>query len=159
MKPGELTIDFLKHHEEAVPILAKYSYDEWKPVYDRLGASFEDAVADYARRTNTDTLPLALVAICRDQVVGTVSLKTGDLEIRPGLTPWLGGLYVVPEYRDRGIATALIRRLVDEARRLQIKRLHLWTPSAENLYAKLGWVLSEKLRYCDYEISVMQRDL
>jgi GNAT superfamily N-acetyltransferase len=71
----------------------------------------------------------------------------------------MGGIFVVKEFRGRGVATEIIRRLIKEARRLGVKRLYLWTPSAEVLYANLGWVRLERFNYCGYEISVMQREI
>jgi N-acetylglutamate synthase-like GNAT family acetyltransferase len=71
----------------------------------------------------------------------------------------MGGIFVVKEYRGRGVATALIHRLIKEARRLSVKRLYLWTSSAEVLYANLGWVSLERFDYCGQIISVMQREI
>ncbi|HME88572.1 MAG TPA: GNAT family N-acetyltransferase [Chthoniobacterales bacterium] len=107
---------------------------------------------DELRRTNF----LALVALENDVVIGTGCLKSNDLELRPQLGPWLGGLFVLPTHRNHGVATALIRRLLQEARRLDLSVLYLWTPSAESLYAKLGWKTVVKLDYCGYSISVMK---
>src|ERR687894_3200472 len=41
---------------------------------------------------------------------GTASLTHGDLAARPDLTPWLAGVFVLPAFRGRGHATALVRR-------------------------------------------------
>jgi GNAT superfamily N-acetyltransferase len=154
-----IKIDHLKNHAACIPQLAKYSHDEWSPAYDKVGMTLGDAVASYAQRVNIDALPLALVAIYQDMVIGTGSLKLQDLDVRPRLTPWMGGIFVVKEYRGRGVATELIHRLIKEARRLSVKRLYLWTPSTEVLYANLGWVRLERFDYCGHEISVMQREL
>ena len=159
MHQDAIKIDYLKNHAACIPQLAKYSHDEWKPVYDKAGMTLGDVVASYAQRVNLDTLPLALVAIYQDMVIGTGSLKRQDLDVRPQLTPWMGGIFVVKEYRGRGVATELIHRLIKEARRLSVKRLYLWTSSAEVLYANLGWVRLERFDYCGHEISVMQREL
>jgi GNAT superfamily N-acetyltransferase len=154
-----MIIDYLKNHEASIPQLARYSYNEWKAVYDSTGMTFDNAVASYAQRANIHGLPFALVALDQGEVIGTGSLKLQDLAVRPHLTPWMGGLFVVEEHRKRGVATALIHRLVHEAERLQIDHLYLWTPSAESLYAKLGWKSLERFDYCGYEISVMHREL
>jgi len=159
MHQDAIKIDYLKNHAACIPQLAKYSHDEWRPVYDKAGMTLGDAVASYAQRVNLDALPLALVAIYQDMVIGTGSLKLQDLDVRPRLTPWMGGIFVVKEYRGRGVATALIHQLIKEARRLSVKRLYLWTSSAEVLYANLGWVRLERFDYCGHEISVMQREL
>jgi len=152
-----MTIDYLANHEGCIPQLAQYSYDEWRPVYDQLGLTVDNAVASYRERTNIEALPLALVAIEHDQVIGTGALKLRDLVSRPQYEPWLGGLFVVPEFRRRGVGTALVHRLVAEALRLRLPQLYLWTPSAESLYARLGWGKVEALCYCGYEIVVMKK--
>ena len=50
------------------------------------------------------------------QPVGTAGLMRDDLESRPDLSPWLGGLYVEPAFRGRGYAAALVRRVEESAR-------------------------------------------
>ena len=154
-----MTIDYLAHHQDCIPQLAKFSYDEWRSVYNELGLTLDSAIASYRERARTDRIPLALVAVEGENVIGTGALKLRDLPIRSQYEPWLGGVYVVPEHRNRGVGTALTIRLVEEARRLGIARLYLWTPSAESLYAKLGWATIERLSYCGYQIALMQRDL
>ena len=91
--------------------------------------------------------------------LGTVSLKFHDMDTRPDLDPWLGGLLVPPEWRKRGVGTMLMHRAVEEARRLNISRLYLWTPSAERLYRKLGWQVVERTNYFGKEAVVMERNL
>src|SRR4051812_27947910 len=48
-----------------------------------------------------------------DRPVGTASLAHQDLDSRPDLTPWLAGVYVVPDARGRGHAEALVRQVED----------------------------------------------
>jgi GNAT superfamily N-acetyltransferase len=151
-----LTIDYLGNHRDFIPQLAKWAYSEWRRVFDTRGMSLNDVVASFETRTNTDKLPLAIVAIENGEVIGTGCLKPGDLEIRPELSPWLGGIFVVPQCRNRGVATAIIHRLLQEALRLQLSVLYLWTPSAESLYARLGWKTIERLDYCEDTVSIME---
>ena len=59
-------------------------------------------------------------------------------------TVWVDhGIYVMPEERRQGVATALLRRLEGEAKRLGAQRL-VATPSATNeaslrFFQKVGW--------------------
>jgi GNAT superfamily N-acetyltransferase len=98
--------------------------------------------------------------VCRPMpnVIGMVSLKFHDMDTRPDLDPWLGGLLVLPEWRNRGVGTMLMHRATEEARRLNISRLYLWTHSAEGLYHKLGWQVVERTNYFGKEAVVMQID-
>jgi GNAT superfamily N-acetyltransferase len=90
--------------------------------------------------------------------VGMVSLKFHDMDTRPDLDPWLGGLLVLPEWRNLGVGTMLMHRATEEARRLNVPRLFLWTASAEGLYLKLGWRAIERTDYCGQRIVIMQKD-
>ena len=155
----QLTLDYLANHRELVPQLAAWSYAEWRYVLDQLGMTLDDVVAGYHRRANTDTLPLGIVAFADGEPVGTGALKPEDLPPRSHLTPWLGGIFVAPEHRGRGIATAIVNRLLDEAHGLRLPQLYLWTPSAAALYAKLGWTEFDSLQYCGKPITVMVRQL
>jgi GNAT superfamily N-acetyltransferase len=155
---ANLTIDYLANHLHLIEPLAHLSWSEWQPIYQERGQTFEDAIKNYRERTNTDRLPLTLVALHGAELVGTVSLKYHDLEIRPGLDPWLGALLVLPDWRGRGVATLLMHRAVAIAGQLSVRQLFLWTSSAEGLYLKLGWQVTERADYCGKKIVVMQID-
>jgi len=49
-------------------------------------------------------------------------------------------------------------RAVEEARRLNVERLFLWTASAESLYLKLGWQPVERTEFCGMSIVIMRMD-
>ena len=159
MPPLNINIDYLANHPELAPELGKLFYDEWHPIYDQRGQSFDDVVSTCRERANIGYLPLALLGFQEEQLVGTVSLKVQDLEIRPEPTPWLAGLFVLPKWRRMGVASILIGRAIEEARRLKLKRLYLWTTSAQSLYLKLGWSEMERTDYCDQQIVIMRRQI
>ena len=156
MPPIDINIEYLAEHPHLVRQLAQLSWNEWQPIYRERKQTLEDAVKNYGERTNVDRLPLTLVALHGAELVGTVSLKYHDLDLRPGLDPWLGALLVLPEWRRRGIATMLMRRVLDIASRLKLPELFLWTSSAEGLYLKLGWEIVERMEYCGKQIVVMR---
>lgn len=155
----EIQIHFLAEHPDLVEQLAQLSWAEWQPIYLDRGQTFADAVKNYRERTNTDCLPLTLVALHNNELVGTVSLKFHDLDTRPNLDPWLGALLVLPQWREQGIATMLMQRAVETAGKLNLEELYLWTHSAEGLYLKLGWQVVERTQYCGKQIVVMKTDV
>jgi len=177
MTPPDIIIDYLADHPELVDELARLSWREWQEVYQRREQTLKHCLKNYRERMNTDRLPLALVALTTDvsarrrnqharrvrspdrTLVGMVSLKFHDMDTRPDLDPWLGGLLVLPEWRNRGVGTTLMRRATEEARRLDVPRLYLWTHSAEGLYHKLGWQVVERTEYCGMHIVIMQIDV
>jgi GNAT superfamily N-acetyltransferase len=157
-----IAIDYLANCPEFASELARLSWKEWQDVYQQRKQTLEDSLKNYRDRMNTDRVPLTLVAVraglaanCRE-LVGMVSLKFHDMDTRPDLDPWLGGLLVLPEWRNRGVGTMLMHRATEEARRLNVPRLYLWTHSAEGLYHELGWQVVERSNYFGKEAIVMQ---
>jgi GNAT superfamily N-acetyltransferase len=161
MRP-DIAIDYLVNCPELIDELVRLSWKEWQEIYQQRKQTLEDLLKNYRERMNTDRLPLTLVAVraglavnCRE-LVGMVSLKFHDMDTRPDLDPWLGGLLVLPKWRNRGVGTMLMQRATEEARRLNISRLYLWTHSAEGLYHELGWQVVERTNYFGKEAVVMQ---
>lgn len=165
MTRPDIAIDYLAHCPELIDELARLSWKEWQDIYEQRQQTLEHSVKNYRARLTTDRLPLTLVAIRsglavnRRELVGMVSLKFHDMDTRPDLDPWLGGLFVLPEWRKRGVGTMLMHRATEEARRLNVPRLYLWTHTAEGLYDKLGWQVVERTNYFGKEAVVMELDL
>jgi N-acetylglutamate synthase-like GNAT family acetyltransferase len=56
------------------------------------------------------------------------------------------------------VASALVRRVVEEARDSGIDRLYLWTTDQERLYARLGWRRIESTTFQGEDIVIMALD-
>jgi GNAT superfamily N-acetyltransferase len=91
--------------------------------------------------------------------VGVASFRHGDLASRPDLTPWLSTVYVVPAYRRRGYASALVRHVEAFARTQDVATLWLYTLHSAGLYARLGWHRAGLARDPNYVVVLMRRDL
>jgi N-acetylglutamate synthase-like GNAT family acetyltransferase len=156
MRSADILIDYLNEHPELVDELARLSWKEWQDVYEKRQQTLDDCLKNYRERMNTDRLPLTLVALHGGDLVGMVSLKFLDMDTRPDLDPWLGGLLVLPEWRNRGVGTMLMHHATEEARKLDVPRLYLWTHSAEGLYRKLGWQVVERTEYFGKNAVVME---
>ncbi len=110
-------------------------------------------------KLNVDRVPVAFVALDdADVIVGTASLIFDDLEGDPR-NPWLASVFVPPEHRGKGIASALVGVVEDAARRFGYARLYLFTTSATALYAGLGWSALEQRDYRGEHIQVMDKAL
>jgi GNAT superfamily N-acetyltransferase len=152
-------LDYLGNHQRFLPVLAEAMFSHWRSVLKAQGKSREDFGKSMQARCRIGSLPTAVVAFEGDSVLGAAALKPEDLEIRSHLTPWLGGVFVLPEHRGRGVASALVTRLVTEAKDLGLNELYLWTPSSESLYARHGWKVFERVSYHGLEICIMHRRL
>lgn len=67
-------------------------------------------------------------------IVGTARAISDDAK-----HAWVYDVWTAPEFRNRGLATALLRLLVDHGRVRNTRRQHLCTKDAQPLYRKLGF--------------------
>lgn len=109
------------------------------------GASVERMATRLAQATDADRIPLCLVAVHDGALVGVVNLVEDDDSPEPDWIPWLAGMVVAPEWRGRGVGSQLVRRLLDEARRLGIGRVWFGT-DGPGFYTRLGAVEHRHVR-------------
>jgi len=108
---------------------------------------------------NRDVLPIAWLAHEGDQALGTASLRASDLPGREDLSPWLGGVYVAPPFRGRGIASALCGAVEERAAALGYDRLYLFTLDQQRLYERLGWRPFARAEWRGHTADVMCKTL
>lgn len=151
-----MQISYLADHPEFIPVLAPYIVEHWRAVLPE--ETVERRVSKLQRHANKDTLPIGWVAHADGQVLGTAALRVHDLEGREDISPWLGGVFVLPEYRRRGIASALCRVVEDKAWSLGFEMLYLFTPDQQRLYARIGWRKSERVVWRGFESDIMMKN-
>jgi predicted N-acetyltransferase YhbS len=155
-----MDIQYLGDHQEVVPILVVWIYNEWSYLYP--GATLQDFTGFFLERTNKKSLPLTLVAIEAGEPVGTASLKAFDMETRNDLTPWLTSLHVAEPWRRRGIGSNLVKAIEQKAVELGIRKLFLFTPDSDLValfYSRLGWTVKERTIYHAYPVIILEKDL
>ena len=152
-----MRIAYLADYKEVIPKLAEWFYQEWFNLYP--GKTIDDVKTAIGERTNRDAIPVALVALEGAELVGTVCLKTHDMDTRLDLSPWLAGLYVAQPWRRQGIGTALVKAIEQKAKALGIRRLYLYTPSAEFFYVKMAWRAKETTNYHGVEVTIMEKEM
>jgi predicted N-acetyltransferase YhbS len=147
----------LVERPDLVEQVSVWGFAEWGHLNP--GQTLEERTARIRGKMNVDRIPIAFVALDEEgRIVGTASLIFDDLEGDPR-NPWLASVFVRPEHRKKGIASALVRTVEDAARRLGYSRLYLFTSSAPALYAGLGWQALEQRVYRGEHIQVMDKSL
>ena len=148
-----MKISYLADHPEFIPILAPGIAAHWGSVIP--GETVVKRITKLEAHLNKGTLPIAWVAHSQGEVFGTAALRANDLEGREDLSPWLGGVFVRPEFRGRGVATALCQTVETNAWALGIARLYLFTIDRQSLYARLGWKESDAATWRGYKSNIM----
>ena len=147
----------LVERPDLVAQVAAWGFAEWGHLNP--GETLEQRVVRIRGKMNVDRIPVAFVALDdADDIVGTASLIFDDLEGDPR-NPWLASVFVLPTHRRKGIASALVRAVEATARRLGYSRLYLFTSTAPDLYAGVGWRPLERRDYRGEHIQVMDRML
>lgn len=123
------------------PVLAGWAYNQW---YKERNIPYDIVDLEYRKRASSTNIPLTWVAIENNIPAGMCTLKENDLWSRKDLNPWLSALYVMPEFRNTGIAGKLVDRVIVKARELNFIRLYLFLGQGSNIdldsfYSKHGW--------------------
>jgi GNAT superfamily N-acetyltransferase len=150
-----MEIAYLADHLDFAPTLAQWHYQEWNRLHENDSVARRlDSLIDAANRRR---IPSVFVALENGELSGSATLAPYDMATRRDLTPWMTDVFVAPEFRRRGIASALVRRVVDEARALNVSELYLFTtgPWRTRLYASLGWLVIDRPIYLEIERVLM----
>lgn len=149
-------IENIADHPALIEIVARWQWEEWGHLdpADSLAAR----ITGLRDQTDPDRIPTAYIALAGDEPLGTASLVRHDMDTHRELSPWLASVYVTPAARGRGVASALVRRVVRQAATLGITRLYLYTPDAQGLYEKLGWQVIGTEHFEGHGVTIMAID-
>lgn len=153
-----ITFDYLKHHQSHITTCAQWSCNEWG--HHTPERPLQDFIESRKKYLNVDSLPLTILAFDGNTPIGMCSL-TESRGIYPELCPWLAALYVVPEYRNRGIGRQLEERICTIARTMEYANIYCFT-SDKNImpwYKKHGWRVKGTDQLHNHEVIVMQKSL
>jgi GNAT superfamily N-acetyltransferase len=138
-----------------VSTIANWHHETWAHL---TGRTHEERIREFDEQLGSERIPLTVVAFVAGRPVGSASLLTQDMDTHPDWTPWLASVFVLPEFRRRGIGERLCRRIVAEARRLGVPRLYLFTPDQAPFYARMGWRTLCREPYRGEDVTIMCRE-
>ncbi len=143
---------------KAAPTLVRLFVEEWSPWYgpDGLG----DAESDLAACCSRNQLPICLVALdMDDEVLGTAALKSESVGSELGVGPWLAAFLVGKDQQGKGVGTALVEAIEEEAVRLGFKSIYTSTDTAEGVMERRGWHASGSTESLKGPITVYRRQV
>jgi N-acetylglutamate synthase-like GNAT family acetyltransferase len=152
-----MEIHFLADNPEYVNELAELYYNQWKSlVPDR---SLDDFIIKTKTHLNNNSLPLTLLSLDNNRLLGCASLRKEDLNSRKDLSPWLAGVLVRESERGKGICKSLEQAVCAKAKQMGHSRLYLFTFDKEALYFHLGWESIGIEMFGEQEVILMQKYL
>ena len=139
-----IEIVHLEEVPEAVDPLAEVFWREWG-IADGLTLDQVTARVEACRRG--DALPLALVARDGHTLAGSVALLCDAIVTGSAPGPWLGSLWVHPEFRRHGVGAMLIAAAERRAGSLGLTDLYAATSTAVRLFERAGWTRFEEFQH------------
>lgn len=151
----------LHDHPHYTDVCAAWSYAQWCCLCDGMSlASQQDFFKDSAADAG---LPYTVLYLHDEKPVGMAVLKYNEHPDREDLSPWLGSVYVHPDYRRRGFAAELCDYIGGVAKdHFQCDALYLQTHIAP-YYTRMGWqsigTVSDTLGLYPHDNSLMSKTL
>jgi predicted N-acetyltransferase YhbS len=95
---------------------------------------------------------LRLVAFAEGELAGTIALRNQAVRTLPEYHPGLGGLFVVEQYRGKGIGNELVRAGMNLAVELGYKVVFATTIAARSILERLGWKLVKEVSHGEEQL-------
>ncbi len=153
----DMRIEYLADHPDCLEMLARWHHEEWHRLNP--GDTVEKRQTRMGAHLGKRQIPTTFVALDGDALLGSACLLADDMHQHRDLTPWLASVFVALDRRGEGVGSALVRRVVEEARALGVETLYLYTPDRERFYARMGWSVLERTEYMDVQVVIMSLEL
>lgn len=139
-------MEIIKLTEAKGPVFEKvveWNYNWWG---EKNGKSMEAVRYLFEHSVCEEKLPQTFVSLLDGVPVGMYQLSmSDDLFGRPDIYPWLINVYVDEACRGRQICRALMETVSENAKKIGISELYLYT-SHVGLYEKFGWEFVEEVK-------------
>jgi GNAT superfamily N-acetyltransferase len=149
-------IRFLAEVPQHAPVLAAKHAQEWAHLYPEQEES--QILTAFSAEAADGHLPLTLLAMDGETLMGSVSLIFGDLPSRPDLDPWLASLFVLHRFRGRGVAGFLIKSALEVFASTGFSTIYLFTENRVSLFRKYGFEYMEDGQCAGHTVRIMKRD-
>jgi len=152
-----MRISYLADHPEFIPPLARGRFEHFREFLPEM--TMDDHIQRLQTHLHRDELPIAWVAHSGNEPYGMAALRVHDLDGREDLTPWLAAVYVLPQFRRRGVGEALCRAVEQKASEMGVRTLYLFTLDKQKWYAQFGWNQLESCTWQDQPAAIMAKSL
>ena len=127
---------------EHLTTVGTWIYDQW---WSRRHPSPEVVFALLRTHMVRDRVPFTIVALADGIPIGSCSVLENDCIHRPQYTPWVGAVFVRPELRNSGVASAMLQEAATIATRSGLAGLYIdCFVQTAHVYETNGWRIHER---------------
>ncbi|KAF0856298.1 GNAT family N-acetyltransferase [Pantoea dispersa] len=153
-----MNISLLSQCPQLLDMVATMLHQEWSGF-----SHWRDRSAIRQRLLMRNAQPaktFTLVALnAENEVLATASTILHELDDIHERQFWMGEVLTVAAHRGKGVASALVLRLIEEARQRHMPELWLYTPDQQAFYRRYGWQEIEQRIVSSEQVSVMRREI
>lgn len=139
-----------KHTDKIKELLAMHEH--WKSTGIQ-NIVHNDRSSEYA-------LPTTILAFYNGILAGSCSIEA-TCPVDTSRTPWVGYLFVKPEFRGKKIARLLIKEILHTADQYGYPKIFFLARNQDHvdMYSHFGGDILQKTRYCGYDCWIMDGSL
>jgi predicted acetyltransferase len=142
-----IIFESLDLHPEFIGDLEKSYWNEWSESLKKEFNISEESEYHLCK----DIIYFIGFDVINKKLVSSIAITPNDLGEKTDLSPWLSYVYVVPEYRNKGIAQKMITWYLEN---VLVRPLYLWCKHPlETFYNKFGFEVIENRP----DISIMEK--
>lgn len=136
---------YLADYPEYTEVCAAWDIGFWAVHNLHRAPTFKRCFKAFEEGQKKDSMPITLLVMEREtnRPVAMGSLWEKDSHYWADKTPWITSLFVHEDYRGQGLATALMAKLEEDAKRLGVEKIYLTASAAVGLYEKLGYEVAD----------------
>ncbi|MBQ9679954.1 MAG: GNAT family N-acetyltransferase [Ruminococcus sp.] len=123
-------------NQNYIDTVVDWLFDEWGKKEHHYNKNFWDSWVKSS--LSLQDVPQTYIAVENSSIIGTFSIWRCDVQSRQDLFPWLGGIVVRKDCRNKGVGKHMINEAIRIVRQLGYKELYLSTPLVK-YYDSLGW--------------------
>ncbi|MGR8931111.1 MAG: GNAT family N-acetyltransferase [Gammaproteobacteria bacterium] len=142
----------LNKQPQHIAQLALWHHQEWAALNP--GRTLKQRIEYMQSYLDKNLIPSTFV-IKHQTLMGSAAIVANDMETRPELTPWLASVFVAPQFRNRGVGSAVVQHVMQQAQAAGIPKLYLFTPDRMSFYARLGWHIVSEEEYRGHRVTIM----
>ena len=149
-------VEFLKDNPEYVDQIAHWMFKEWGHLRGYTNA--DRYIQSVSNRLNNDQTPLTIIVKSEgNELIAFASLVDHDMETHQELSPWMGGVFVLPSYRGQGFGKIVVNKIEQLANELEYDKLYLFTLDKEEFYKHLSWTKVNDEDYLNSHVTIMSK--
>ena len=142
--------------EKTFNLIANWYVSEWNIPIEKTIQRFQ--------KVTTDNFQFQVIMTLDDLPISTGGLYNHvvllDKEPRFKIYKnWLALVYTVPKQRQKGYGALICKYIQGHSKKMGVKKMYLFTDTAEGLYNRLGWTELERLQLGNRNLVVMEKNL